>query len=266
MKCWQVQKYLHAHLDGELGADLSLEIEKHLAECGRCRQQMDFEIHFIDRIRTELRTPNDTRELEDGIRKALAAEGKRRSNVKIFAKVAVLAAAASIILVVGVLVRGSIQRKEDLPPIGLSEEIVKNHSHSKPLEINADDEKEVARWFEGKLDFPVDPPKFAPDANVRLVGARISRIKAKDAAQLVYDVGGHKVTFMIFDPGKDVKALGDGRQDLQAHSQHGRVGDDPPGLLRRRLHEARHRLHDGRGRRRGRRPQAALVHQLLTRF
>jgi anti-sigma factor RsiW len=84
---------------------------------------------------------------------------------------------------------------------------VKNHSHSKPLEINADDEKEVARWFEGKLDFPVDPPKFAPDANVRLIGARISRSKAKDAAQLVYDVGGHKVTFMIFDPGKDVKAL-----------------------------------------------------------
>jgi anti-sigma factor RsiW len=207
MKCTQVQKYLHAHLDGELGADLSLEIEKHLAECTRCREQMDFEVRFIDQVRSEMRTTEDTRELEKRIGKSLEKEGRRKTNVRVFARVTMLAAAASVILVVGILVRQSVQQKGDLPPIGISDEVVKTHAKKMPMEINNADEQEVAKWFEGKLDFPVQPPKFASGTNARLVGARISRIKEKDAAQLVYDVNGHRLTFMIFDPGEHAEEI-----------------------------------------------------------
>lgn len=203
MKCWQVQKYLHAHLDGELGTDLSLEVERHLAECSRCRRQMDFEIQFIDKIRSELRTTESNERLENNIRKELERTGSQKRNTRIFTQVTILAAAASLILIVGVLVRNSIQQKDELPPIGIPEEVVKTHARHMPLEISDKDEKEVAKWFEGKVDFPVQPPKFAPGTDVRFVGARLSRINEKDAAQLVYDANGHRVTFMIFDPGKN---------------------------------------------------------------
>ena len=207
MKCWQVQKYLHAHLDGELGADLSMEVERHLAECTRCRHQMDFEVQFIDHVRSALRTTESAEGLEASVRKALAKENKRKSHTRVFTQVAVLAAAASIILLVGVFVRQSVQRQEGLPPIGISEEVIKSHTKQVPLEISNADEKEVAKWFEGKVDFPVQPPKFSADAQVDLVGGRLSRFQEKDAAQLVYNVNGHRVTFMIFDPGSDADKL-----------------------------------------------------------
>ncbi len=203
MKCWQVQKYLHAHLDGELGAELSLEVEKHLAECGRCREQMDFEIQFIDQVRSAMRTQEADAELKTSVTRAIEKAGRKKTHTRVFAQISVLAAAASVILVVGILLRNAIQKTDELPPIGISEEVVKTHMRPMPMEISNKDEKEVAKWFEGKVDFPVQPPKFDPEAEVSLVGARISRIQEKDAAQLVYNVNGHRVTFMIFDPGED---------------------------------------------------------------
>ncbi len=207
MKCMQVQKYLHAHIDGELGADLSLEIEKHLAECGRCREQMDFEVSFIDRIRSEMRVSDHDAGLEDSIRKALEKDDRRRTNVRRFSQISVLALAASVILVVGILIKFSVEQPEELPPIGFSDEVVKQHTRNMPLEISNGSEVEVAKWFEGKVDFPVQPPSFANEANARLVGARLSRIKDKDAAQLEYEVNGHRMTFVIFDPGLDDKTI-----------------------------------------------------------
>ena len=203
-----VQKYLHSYLDGELGADVSLEIEKHITDCARCRQQMEFEILFIDRVRSELRKNSpDTSELEEKIKQRLSLERKRRNETKTMKKIALIGLAASIVLGISIILQSSLSGKKELPPINYPEEIVKTHSHPMPLEISNANETEVAKWFEGKLDFPVTPPRFSPDENLKLVGARLSRFKEKDAAQLVYDLNGHKVTFIIFDPGNDAEKL-----------------------------------------------------------
>lgn len=39
MKCEEIRPYLSAYLDGEIGRDKKLEIERHLSDCEACRKE-----------------------------------------------------------------------------------------------------------------------------------------------------------------------------------------------------------------------------------
>ena len=69
---------------------------------------------------------------------------------------------------------------------------------SAPLEEQVAPEEQVARYFRGKLEFPVRPARFERQ-DVRLVGARLSNVRERRAAALYYDVRGHRVTMVVFD-------------------------------------------------------------------
>lgn len=56
----------------------------------------------------------------------------------------------------------------------------------------------VANWFRGKVGFPVRPAEFA-SRDVRLVGARVSNVRERQAAALYYEVGGHRMTVVVTD-------------------------------------------------------------------
>jgi len=67
-----------------------------------------------------------------------------------------------------------------------------------PMEIVSSDEKEVLKWFEGKLDFAIKVPKF-PNGETKLVGARLCHLKDKRAAFLTYDRNGQKISVFFID-------------------------------------------------------------------
>ena len=62
--------------------------------------------------------------------------------------------------------------------VPLFDDAVRRHSQNLPLEV-AGDEQRVQRWFEGKVDFNVQVPRFR---NVNLQGGRLSHIAAEFAA------------------------------------------------------------------------------------
>jgi anti-sigma factor (TIGR02949 family) len=66
-----------------------------------------------------------------------------------------------------------------------------------PVEVTGGDDK-VRAWFHDKVDFAVHPPRLP---NAALVGARLANIRDRQAAYLVYDVRGAKVSVFVFDPG-----------------------------------------------------------------
>ena len=68
----------------------------------------------------------------------------------------------------------------------------------------------VRTWFRGKVAFPVRAPRFQQVPAAQLVGARLSNLRDHDAAYLVYEINGSKVSVFVFDPTGVELGEGDG--------------------------------------------------------
>lgn len=80
-------------------------------------------------------------------------------------------------------------------------ESVSWHRRQVPIEVVGPDDARVNHWFQGKVDFRVKTPRFdrRGDGDVNLLGARLSNVREKQAAYVVYEVDGSKVSVLIFD-------------------------------------------------------------------
>ncbi len=85
-------------------------------------------------------------------------------------------------------------------------ESVSWHRRQVPIEITGPDDARVNHWFQGKVDFKVKTPRFdrRGDGDVNLLGARLSNVREKQAAYVVYEVDGSKVSVLIFDRNEKV--------------------------------------------------------------
>lgn len=211
MRCTQVQKYIHAYLDGELGTDMTVEVERHLDDCARCREQMEFEAAFIDRVRTGVAQVQAPASLGAEVRSMLDAEQTRSRNRRWLGLSAGFAAAAALLVAAWLglspLVGGPQEKLPGLPP--LEEQVVQNVVKNPPLELEHSNASEVSEWFRGKVSFAVDPPDLAGTGRTQLVGARLYNVGDNDAAYLVYDVDGQTVTLQMFEDADGLPDLAD---------------------------------------------------------
>jgi len=68
-----------------------------------------------------------------------------------------------------------------------------------PLDVVGTDCRSVAKWFQGKVDFPVHAPRLP--AQFTCLGGRLVNVEAQPAAYLVYqDPEGDRVAVLVFDP------------------------------------------------------------------
>ncbi|MBU0552261.1 hypothetical protein KJ940_12280, partial [Myxococcota bacterium] len=95
----------------------------------------------------------------------------------------------------------------------LVDEAVSQHCQAVPVEVPAEEANELDDWFQGKLPFEFHAPRFGDEAPVTLLGGRLSQVGseggARRAAYLLYGVGQHKMTVLIFNRrGQDLHELG----------------------------------------------------------
>lgn len=230
--CEVFRRHVDAVVDGEVDPTTQIEFEQHLSECGPCRVHLSFARSFKRQLKEAmLDTPPPPEALNERIKKALDAEDTRRAAsrwdapigasststpplglagvrlVPVKARYAVPAAAAAVALAVLAAREGGNPVLEEasleggpLVANGASylEDVVERHWRDHPAEVSGPP-TQVASWFRGKLEFPVRPIEFAnPDA--RLVGARISSVRDREAAAFYYDVRGRRVTVLVFEP------------------------------------------------------------------
>lgn len=74
------------------------------------------------------------------------------------------------------------------------------HRRSVPVEVVGPDATTVRRWFSDKVSFAVNIPEF--DRPARLLGGRLSHVRQYEAAYLLYEVNGSKLSVMLFDAGE----------------------------------------------------------------
>lgn len=102
-------------------------------------------------------------------------------------------------------------------------ESVQWHQRNLPVEVTGPSDEQVRYWFRDKVNFPVRLPRFdrASHRQVNLLGARLSHLREKQAAYVVYESDGNKVSVMVFD-GQGVKRLAPTpRQDPRVYNANG---------------------------------------------
>lgn len=107
------------------------------------------------------------------------------------------AAAAAVLVVFGSPSDSTPTTPPAIAP--LVEDVVRRHSAAPPPEV-AGPGNQMSGWFRGMLAFPARPVEFKGNDSAALVGARLSNVRERDAAAFYYNVNGHRVTVMVFEP------------------------------------------------------------------
>ncbi len=198
MQCQDMEKFIHVYLDREFAEEDRADYERHLAECEQCRRLARFEQRFKAQLKTSLARPHlrldEREEVRSRIMQTLAEapplpadHGTRRWILRL-----VPAAAAAGVLMALVLGRGDLQ-----PPV-VGQSLMAN-TNNQPLEVRTKDPHTLRDWFHEKLGIAIVPPRFS-DGRTALVGGRIGRVEAKEAAHLLYSRGGRDISVMVFRP------------------------------------------------------------------
>lgn len=197
--CGEVERFVDAYLDGEFATEDRVELERHLAGCSRCARLVRFQSQWRQAFRLAAPTPAMPAELEERVRVALAREPAhgpplRRRVVAATMRVWPVAAAACLALTIwGYRSYRAAKANPEAPMFG---DLITKHRRDLPVEV-AGSEEAVRAWFANKVDFAVRPPRF-PNAVLR--GGRLATVGDREAAYLVYDRRGEKVTVLLFNP------------------------------------------------------------------
>ncbi len=204
MNCRDVHRYVHAFIDGELEAQQTLEVDRHLEACADCAHAVEFERWFKGELRRSVGSVLAPPALADRVRGAMARADRvdrARALLPRAGAVAALAAGvvAALFLPSWLTPSGRVAGGRDASmPRPVIDYVAERHARSLPVEVTGPDAASVGAWYQGKLDFAVNPPAFS-GGDVRLVGGRISNVGDRQAAQLVYQQQGRRITVVVFD-------------------------------------------------------------------
>ncbi|MBH23729.1 MAG: hypothetical protein CMH57_04540 [Myxococcales bacterium] len=97
----------------------------------------------------------------------------------------------------------------ELDPEPIVEEAVNWHRRDLPVDVVGPSDKRVKRWFDGKVNFPVRLPRFDRErpGEVNLLGARLSNVRDRQAAYVVYEANGSKLSVMVFNRNPRIKTI-----------------------------------------------------------
>ena len=200
LRCAGVQRFTDTYLDGEFADEERAEFDAHLAGCATCREyvktQADWKKAFVEAAPRE-GAPAALRNRV--LRRIRRAERPTMSWRRFATRVLPVAAAGG--MVATFLVAHS---HFATSPVAVAARTI--HVRNLPIEIAGSPDR-VRSWYHDKLDVSVRPPDFGQLAALR--GGRLTNISDRQAAYLVYDVHGNKLSVFIFDPG-----------DLQLESPH----------------------------------------------
>jgi anti-sigma factor (TIGR02949 family) len=177
MNCRDVASQLTPYLDGELIAEARVEFESHLGTCERCPRTVEIERHNLSAIREAARvgSPTAPPSLRAKVFEGLARDQQRQRRLRATQVAAVAATVTAVVFAGHQGYRGYQRRLYE-------QDAAFRHARHFPLEVQSPEE--IERWFGGKLDHPVNLPRFP---NTQAKGARLLQVRDKPAAYIRYE-------------------------------------------------------------------------------
>jgi anti-sigma factor RsiW len=201
MKCPSSRHLLELHLDGELSAGESAEIEEHIENCASC----DGLYSRLEQLQSDIRkqitrhtAPAQLqRSIQVALRRAAAAEPeppRMRWNW--------MAVAASFLLFASLALNiASLRSRDSAARDGLAQEVLSSHLRSLMgthlLDVPSSDQHTVKPWFNGKLSFSPDVKDFSSQG-FPLIGGRVEYIGERPVAALVYQRRQHFINLFTW--------------------------------------------------------------------
>ncbi len=189
MQCRDVERVADLSLDGEVSPQDQAELDSHLMRCPRCRDRTTAQRWMHDNVCAKLQSSSDGMDvpasLQTRISTELRTEGQRRHGFGWRAAVPVVLAAA----VVGIL-----SWSRSTAPSFSPDETVVRHTRNVLPEVRArGGDHDVQRFLQRRFGHSVELPQ-ADEHGLRLVGVRMSNIDRREAAHLMYDHRGARVS------------------------------------------------------------------------
>ncbi|MCK6574356.1 zf-HC2 domain-containing protein [Myxococcota bacterium] len=198
LECGDFRQFSDCYLDAEFDARDRAAFDAHLAACADCRAHLDNQIAFRQALRPHFQVVQReglSFEARARIRRALA-DAERPSFMALWARrlaLPVPAVAVAVLLLIP-------------PTVGFApREAVLRHTEASPVEVPSAQADEINAWFKDKVRFEVNAPRFR-DPRVQLLGGRLTHVhtragqdETRQAAYLVYAIGRHKLSVLVFD-------------------------------------------------------------------
>jgi anti-sigma factor RsiW len=177
MNCRDLDTQLTPYLDGELIAEARVEFEAHIASCATCPRKVEVERHNLSVIREAVReaSPAASPAFKTKLFENIAIDASRQQRAGIY-RFAAMAAGVTFAVFLGH--HGYRAHQRHL----YEQDAALRHARQFPLEILQ--REGIESWFGGKLDHPVNLPRFP---NATATGARLLQVRDKPAAYIRYD-------------------------------------------------------------------------------
>lgn len=203
MRCALVRRYLDAYVDGEVDPNTQIDFERHMSTCAGCQELLDFTRQMKSEVHRSCRSVRAPAALRERICSAMDETDRASGSVRVFALpkrigIPLAVAAATLMAVTWGIGTGGGTQQAGTATMPVFEDVVRVHASELPADVQADEPREVAGYFRNKVEFRVRPAQFER-RDARLVGARLSNVRDRRAAALYYDVGGRRLTVVVFD-------------------------------------------------------------------
>jgi anti-sigma factor RsiW len=202
MTCpWSVK--LDRYLDSELPDDELAEMEAHLRSCPSCapdalsRLQLKRVTQAVGRRFSP--SPEFRLKIEQGIR----APKRRPWMVRWAPAFAAPAALAVILISAGVWLQHS---RSEQALDELADLHVSTLASANPVDVVSTDRHTVKPWFQGKLPFSFNLPELQ-GSPFKLLGGRLTYFQQNPGAQLLFEVGKHRISVFIFQDRAELSRL-----------------------------------------------------------
>jgi len=201
MRCASSRPLLELHLDGELSASESAEIQEHIENCAACDGLYRRLEHLQSDIRMQVTRHTPPAQLQQRVQAALReAAGSEPQPRRMHWNWMALAASILLVISTGWNI-ASLRSRDSAARDILAQQVLSSHLRSLMgthlLDVPSSDQHTVKPWFNGKLSFSPDVKDFS-NQGFRLVGGRIEYIADRPVAALVYQRRQHFINLFTW--------------------------------------------------------------------
>ncbi len=209
MICKEMTRYIDAFLDDELSVIENLRVQAHLALCGNCRAVVKSEVSLRSLIEVDALQDNAPEHLREKILREVGEQLQPKSSRPFesfgYRQRVLAGLIATAVIVAGLILplAAYLSRRTDANVSPLVAEIVGKHQfysrREGALQVRSSDPGKVGTWLREQLNFPLQLPQLARPGET-LLGARISSVEDAQAAYLLYEMDGHRISLYVFKP------------------------------------------------------------------